>query len=231
MNQIYGIGSFQDIIITENIGPKVIEKLSGNTPKSALFFYEIFNDQLQYQILNLSDASKVFFQRAQIRAKRLGLDFNQFCQQIQYHPKINVFTIPVSNFVQKANAIMYWGAASHCLQAFSKKKEQQYLRIIEEEHKRGKRKKLTKEKIHDNILDRHRRETFAPITDQELEKIIQDDLSVLSYNGIIISNHYKDTPQFRKIMEGLGLKATNYIFVQPDRDILEYERCITIWQR
>ncbi|MBU4242422.1 MAG: hypothetical protein KKF52_04265 [Nanoarchaeota archaeon] len=225
------VDNFEEILIKEKLGSKVTEKLAGNTPKSALLFYNFFKQDLEYKVLNLGDSSKAYFRRAEELAKEWNLDFESFKKTFSYNAFVNVYNKPVYEFNNNQDVIMYWGAAMKCLQTFEGDREQNYLDIIEEERIKGLFQKLTDLEVHDNIRKRHRNECFKPITDKELCNVIENDFLSLNSKGVIITNQSKDTAQIRRILFSYNLKPLNYFFIKPLEEFLPYERFLTIWRQ
>jgi len=225
------VDDFEEILNKEKLGPKVTEKLAGNTPKSALLFYKFFKKDLEYKILNLGDSSMAYFRRAKDLAKKWNLDFEDFKKRFSYNAFVNVYNKPVYKFNNNQNVIIYWGAAIKCLQTFEGEKEQNYLEIIGEERLKGKFQKLTYLEIHNNIRKRHNNECFQPITNKELSNVIESDILSLNPLGVIITNQSKDTTQIRHVLLSYGLKPTNYFFMKPLKEFLPYERFLTIWKQ
>lgn len=224
------VDEFDDILRDENIGPKVTEKLAGNTPKPALLFYKFFEDNLEYKVLNLGDSSEAYFKRAEKLAEKFGIDFEDFRQHFSYQPNVNVCKSPVHEFNTGQDAIIYWGAAMKCLQSFEGPREKAYLDIINEERLKGRFNKLSDLEVHNNIRKRHNQECFCPITDDELKKVITDDILSLGPDGVILTNHDKDTAQIRNVLLTSGLKPFDYCFIRPLDDFKAYERFLTVWR-
>ncbi|MFH1637452.1 MAG: hypothetical protein ABIB71_03440 [Candidatus Woesearchaeota archaeon] len=222
-------GDFEEILLNEKIGCKIVEKLAGNTPKPALMFYQYFKEKLDYKILNLGDSSEAYFERAETFADCWNLDPEGFADRVPYFSNVNVYRSKVSDFAQELDAIVYWGAAAKCLQAFDDEREKKYLECIGQEREKGKKLGLGAVEIHENIRKHSREEWFVPITDDELKKVFMDDISALKQGGVIITNHAKDTGQIREVLSGLGLKATDY-FLEKPFGLIEYERNLTVWR-
>ncbi len=223
------VANFGQVILEERLGPRVIEKLAGNTPKSALFFYQHHDQKLLYKVLNLGNSAEEYFNRAQEICGSLGIDFRSFKKRVNYIELVNIYHEPIYDYDKFVDSIVYWGAATKCLQTFEGDREQHYLDIISQERKKGIEKELTELEVHKNIRRRHQKETFRPIKDRELAHIIEQDLLALNDEGKILTNPRKDTQQVRKMMRKFGLVPRNYFFKQADFAILPYEHFVTVW--
>ncbi len=222
------VKNLADIIKYENIGHNVVEKLAGNTPKPALNFFQYYKRRLKYLVLNLGDSSEAYFDRAYDLAN--GLDLGLFKNSVKYVPFVNVYRDSVRKFTKHADAIIYWGAATKCLQAFDEKQELAYLKIVENERNIGLKHRLDAVTIHKNIRKAIRKQKlFREITYKELVKIFKDDLMVLKLNGVMLTNSKKDTKQVKRALKSLGLKSIQYYITEP-KSFLEYERHITVWR-
>ncbi len=219
-------------ILKKEIGPRanlaVVEKLAGTTPKAAAMFL-LAHPNVRYRIFNLADSSVVYFERAEELCSEFGIDFEWFKDRVEYNAGMNLFRTKLSEVLggEKADVIIYWGAALKCLEPFKDGREEKYLERFEVETARcGK----DHEGRHRAMREFHRQYTQAGLSIDELKDVLADDVSCLKNGGRLLTNFTNDFMRIRPLIVGMGMRFSNYKFSYPDF-FRDYEMAITVWRR
>lgn len=219
-------------ILKMEIGAKkglvVVEKLAGAMPKAAIAFLRAYPN-VKYTVFNLADSSDRFFEEAEKFCRELGLSLDLFRARIRYVAGVNLVKTKLSEVLgdaTKVDVIIYWGAALRCLEPFEGKKEQEYLKIFEEEKQRH---GIDYFERHLAVRRRHEQSTRTGLSDEALFEVLANDVGCLSSDGILVTNYEMSFEKIRLIMGALGMKFKNYEFSWSFTG--DYERKITVWRK